>query len=117
MYRTVGQLDSATAILAGWWPSYFTRIALPEKSIEGRTVYAVRLRAGSATNRRGVLMVGGTHSRELMNPDALLEVAIDLMVSHINGSDIHYGGFTMPANTAKTILESMDLWFVPCINP
>lgn len=117
MYRTVAQLDGAMSFLSGFWPSYFTRFTLPENSIQGRPVHGLRLRAGTATNRRGVLMVGGTHSRELMNPDALLEVAIDLMVSHINNSDITYGGFTMPAATAKTILESMDLWFVPCINP
>ena len=117
MYRTVAQLDSAISVLAGWWPSYFQRVQLPEASVQGRPVHALRLRAGTATNRRGVLMIGGTHARELMNPDALLEVAIDMMVSHINGSDVRYGGFTMPAATVKTILESMDLWFVPCINP
>lgn len=117
MYRTVAQLDSAMGFLAGFWPSYFTRITLPENSIQGRPVHALRLRAGTASNRRTVLMVGGTHSRELMNPDALLEVAIDLMVSHINNTDISYGGFSMPADTTKTILESLDLWFVPCINP
>lgn len=117
MYRTVQQLDSLTALLGGWFPGYFQRVQLPEYSVEGRPVYALRLRAGTATNRRGVLMIGGTHSRELMNPDALAELAVDMLVSHINSTDITYGGFTMPANTVKTIMESMDVWFVPCINP
>lgn len=117
MYRTVAQLDSLTSLLAGWFPGYFQRYRLPENSVEGRPVYALRLRAGTETNRRGVLLIGGTHSRELMNPDALAELAVDMLVSHINGTDITYGGFTMPAATVKTIMESMDLWFVPCINP
>jgi hypothetical protein len=117
MYRTVAQLDSLTSLLAGWFPGYFQRYRLPEDSVEGRPVHALRLRAGTATNRRGVLLIGGTHSRELMNPDALAELAVDMLVSHINGTDISYGGFTMPAATVKAIMESMDVWFVPCINP
>jgi hypothetical protein len=35
------------------------------------------MRAGRPGNRRGVLLVGGTHARELMNPDALVELAVD----------------------------------------
>ena len=39
------------------------------------------LRAGGGGERRGVLLVGGTHARELMNPDAIIELAVDLFVS------------------------------------
>ncbi len=68
MYRTVAQIDSATSILSTWFPQLFTRVQLPEASVQGRPVYALRMRAGSGTGRRGVLIVGGTHARELMNP-------------------------------------------------
>lgn len=117
MYRTVAQIDSITGILATWFPSYFTRIRLPEPSVLGRPVYALRLRAGRGAERRGVLLVGGTHARELMNPDAILELAVDLFVSHRNGSDIVYGGKRWPAADIKLILETLDLWLVPCMNP
>ena len=117
MYRTIAQLDSLTALLAGWFPQYFTRIQLPEASVEGRPVYALRMRAGGGGDRRAVLLVGGTHARELMNPDAIVELAVDLLVSHANATDIVYGGRTWPANDIRIIVESLDLWMLPCLNP
>jgi hypothetical protein len=117
MYRSVAQLDLLSNELATRHPSYFTRFALPEPSVEGRPVYLLRLRTGGGDERRGVLVVGGTHSRELMNPDAIIELAVDLFVSHANGSDITYGGLTWSAADIKLILETLDLWLVPCMNP
>lgn len=117
MYRTVAQIDSAIGLLAGWFPQYFTRIQLPEPSVQGRPVYALRMRAGGGGERRGVAMIGGTHARELMNPDAILDLAIDLLLSHANGTDIVYGGRRWPANDVRVILETLDLWLVPCVNP
>jgi murein tripeptide amidase MpaA len=117
MYRTVAQLDSLTAQLAAGFPQLCARVRLPEASVEGRDVYALRMRAGGGADRRGVLLVGGTHSRELMNPDALVELAVDLVVSYLNGQDIAYGGRTWPARDIKVILESLDLWLLPCSNP
>jgi len=117
MYRTVAQLDGLTGLLAAWFPQYFTRIALPEASVEGRPIYALRMRFGAGPDRRGVLVVGGTHARELMNPDAIVELAVDLLVSHATGTDIVYGGRTWPANDIKILLEALDLWLLPCLNP
>lgn len=117
MYRTIAQIDSATNILSAWFPQYFTRVQLPETSIEGRPVFALRMRAGSGSGRRGVLIVGGTHARELMNPDAIIDLAIDLLLSYSNGTNINYGGKTFTANEVKLILEAMDIWLLPCVNP
>jgi murein tripeptide amidase MpaA len=117
MYRTIGQLDSLTGLLASWFPQYFSRIQLPNASVEGRPVYALRMRAGGGEERRGVLIVGGTHARELMNPDAILELAVELLVSHFNGTDLVYGGRTWSALDVRIILETLDLWLLPCLNP
>jgi murein tripeptide amidase MpaA len=117
MYRTVAQLDLLTQLLAQFFPQLVTRFELPEPSIEGRKVYAIRLRAGGGTNRRGVLLVGGTHARELMNPDAIVELAVDMLVSYALNRDIVYGGRTWQANDIRIILETLDLWLLPCSNP
>jgi len=117
MYRTIAQIDSATNILSSWFPQVFTRVQLPENSVEGRPVFALRMRAGGGAARRAVLIVGGTHARELMNPDAIIELSIDLLLSYSNGTDIRYGGKTFPADDVKLILEAMDIWLLPCINP
>jgi murein tripeptide amidase MpaA len=117
MYRTVAQLDSLSGLLAAWFPQFFTRLQLPETSVEGRPVYALRMRAGGGENRRGVLVVGGTHARELMNPDAIVELAVDLLVSYALNRNIVYGGRTWHANDIRIILETLDLWLLPCSNP
>jgi murein tripeptide amidase MpaA len=117
MYRTVAQLDSLTNSLATQFPGTFTRVQLPEASVGGSPVFALRMRAGDLEDRRGVLLVGGTHSRELMNPDAIVELAVDLLVSYLNGADLVYGGRSWPANDVKFTLEALDIWMVPCSNP
>ena len=117
MYRTIAQLDFLTGLLAAWFPQFFTRLQLPENSVQGRPVYALRMRAGGGGERRGVLIVGGTHSRELVNPDATIELAVDLLVSYALNRDIVYGGRTWPANDIRIILETLDLWLLPCSNP
>ncbi len=117
MYRTVAQIDSALHILATWFPSFFMRQQLPETSVHGRPVYALRLRAGGGGDRRAVLVIGGTHARELMNPDAIVELAVDLLLSYSNGTNVVYGGKTFQADDVKLILEALDIWLVPCINP
>ncbi|MGR0221326.1 M14 family zinc carboxypeptidase [Agromyces sp. ZXT2-6] len=117
MYRTVAQLDSQMQSLATWFPGFFTRTQLPEASVQGRPVYALRLRAGTGPERRGVLLVGGTHARELMNPDAIIELAVDLFVSYATNRDLVYGGKTWPAADIKLILDALDIWMVPCANP
>lgn len=117
MYRTATQIESAMAILTAFLPEV-TRIQLPETSVEGREIHAIRLRGGDAEGeRRGVLMIGGTHARELMNPDALIDLAVDLVIAYRNGTDIVYGGKTWSAQTIELILETLDLWIAPCINP
>ena len=117
MYRTVTQLDSLTGVLATWFSAHFTRVQLPEPSIEGRPVYALRLRFGGGRTRRGVLLVGGTHARELMNPDAIVELAVDLLLSRVLSRDLTYGGRTWTALDIRLIVDSLDIWMIPCSNP
>lgn len=117
MYRTVSQLDAAGSALAAAYPQLCTQFMLPESSVRGRPVRALRLRAGGGNNRRGVLLVGGTHARELMNPDLLIELAVDLVASYRAGTDVVLGGRTWPAADIKLILETLDLYLLPCVNP
>jgi hypothetical protein len=117
MYRTVSQLDAAGSTLAANYPQLCSQFVLPEPSVQGRPVRALRLRAGAGENRRGVLLVGGTHARELMNPDLLIEMAVDLVVSYLTGNDVVLGGRTWPAGDIRLILETVDLYLLPCVNP
>jgi murein tripeptide amidase MpaA len=117
MYRTVGQLDTLTGLLAQYVPDLVTRFQLPEPSVEGRPVFALRLRSGDGGQRRGILLVGGTHARELMNPDLLVELAVDMVVSYITGDDLVLGNRTWPATELRLMLDALDVYLVPCSNP
>jgi murein tripeptide amidase MpaA len=117
MYRTIAQIEAEIGLLAAWFPAYFTKIPLPNNSVLGTPISALRMRFGDGPERRGILLVGGTHARELMNPEAILDMAVDLLLSHINGTDIVYGGKTFTADVVKLILEAVDLWLLPCLNP
>lgn len=117
MYRTVAQLDSVMGTLAAFFPQLCQRVELPNRSHQGRPIYALRLRAGGGGNRRGVLIVGGMHARELMNPDAIVELQMDLVLSYLNQTGRSYGGAHWSALDIKVILETLDIWMLPCANP
>ncbi|HEV7241001.1 MAG TPA: M14 family zinc carboxypeptidase, partial [Thermoanaerobaculia bacterium] len=117
MYRTVAQLDSVMNILSLFFPQVCTRVELPHRSVEGRPIFALRIHAGTATNRRGVLLLAGLHARELMNPDAIAELQLDLVQAYLNETGLTYGGKSFSALDIKTMLESLDVWTLPCANP
>jgi murein tripeptide amidase MpaA len=117
MYRTVAQLDTLTSLVAETFPQLAIRYELPEPSVEGGPVFGLRLRAGEGGERPGVLLVGGTHARELMNPDLLVELAVHLVVSATRGTDLVLGERTWPARDLRLLLDTLDLYLVPCANP
>ena len=117
MYRTVAQLDSVMNILSVFFPAVCTRVEMPNRSVEGRPIYALHVHAGSATNRRGILIIGGMHARELMNPDAIADLQLDLVTAYLNETGITLGGRSWSDVDIKIMLESLDVWFLPCANP
>jgi murein tripeptide amidase MpaA len=105
------------SMLARILPWLCTRAELANPSIEGRTMHALRLARGGGTGRRGVLIVGGLHARELMNPDAIVELVRDLILAYIRGTGITYGGRSWSAFDIKVMIETLDIWMIPCVNP
>lgn len=116
MYRTITQLDEAIESLVNTRPDLGTRVTL-NNSVEGRPIHALRLRAGGGTNRRGILIVGGMHARELMNPDAIIELAFDLVQAYTNETGLSYGGAQWSALDVRVMMETLDIWMLPCANP
>ena len=116
MYRTITQLDEAIESLVNTRPDLCTRVGL-NNSVEGRPINALRLRAGGGTNRRGILIVGGMHARELMNPDAIIELAFDLAQAYTSETGLTYGGAEWSALDIRIMMETLDIWMLPCTNP
>jgi murein tripeptide amidase MpaA len=117
MYRTVAQLDSVMEILSLFFPQLCTRVQLPNASVEGRPIYALRMRGGSGSFRRGVLIIGGMHARELMNPDAIADLQLDLVRCYLNETGLVLGGKSFSAPDIKVMVETLDIWMLPCANP
>ncbi|MGH3836676.1 MAG: M14 family zinc carboxypeptidase, partial [Pseudonocardiaceae bacterium] len=92
------------------------RIVLTDSG-EGRTISALRIHAGAATNRRGVLFVGGTHARELLNPDALVDLTIGLLQHYFNGTDWVIGGRTWDAGILRSAMHILDIFILTNANP
>ena len=116
MYRTIAQLDAAIDLLVDTRPDLCTRVTL-NNSTEGRPIHALRLRAGGGANRRGILIVGGMHARELMNPDAIIELAIDLAQAYTSETGLSYGGAAWSVLDVRIMMETLDIWMLPCANP
>jgi carboxypeptidase T len=116
-YLSTAAIEGAVQYLASAYPALFQLITLPEQSVEGRTIHALKLANGSGPGRRGVLFLGGVHARELVNPDALITLATRMCQSYTNNTDIVLGGKTYPASTVKLIVDTMDVFMLPLVNP
>ena len=117
MYLTVPQIDWMIDLLSATRPDFFTKVTLNEPSIEGRSVNGIRLHAGPSTSRSAVLILGGTHARELMNPDSILDLAVELFLSYENGTDLKYGNRTWPADEVRIFMEDLDTGLRRATNP
>jgi Zinc carboxypeptidase len=124
-YRTFAQLSQFLEGLAFVAHARCETFTLPEPSVEGTAVTGLHIHVGEAGGSRpGVLLLGGVHARELMNPEAIAELAADLLTSYANDTDITYAvpgsgapGATWTAGAIALMLESLDIWMVPCSNP
>jgi murein tripeptide amidase MpaA len=125
VYRTFAQLSQAIAGLASANPALCETFTLAQSSVEGATITGLHIHAGDAGgNRNGVLLLGGVHARELMNPEAIVDLAADLLVSYAQESDTTYvvpgtgtAGATWAGIGIRVMLEALDIWMVPCSNP
>ena len=85
VYRTVAQLDSVRGRPRRGFPNCGPATSCRTDPTQGRRSTLFSMRAGGGSNRRGVLLVGGMHARELMNPDAIVDLQLDLVTSYLNG--------------------------------
>lgn len=117
-YMTAAEVESALAALAAANPALVTLITLPFTTWKGRTSHAVRLRAGaSPAARPGVLFTGSMHAREWGGSDILVSFAVKLVDAYKTSSGITYGGKTFTAAQVKNILEQLDVFVFPDVNP
>ncbi len=116
MYRRSADIEAIIDELVADLPDLVTKIELL-RSRRGRPISAMRIGRGAPGERPTVLFVGGVHARELLNPDLLVDLVIDLLTHYLELSDWVMGGHRWPAATVRAIVESVDLLVLPNANP
>lgn len=116
-YLDTAGINTGINAIAAAHPGLAQVVILPEKSVKNKTIRALRLRAGSAVSRRGALIVGGVHARELVNPEAVLNLAVKLTDSYAASTGFNVGGKTFTWNQVKLTMETLDVFLLPLANP
>lgn len=115
-YLSPTAVEAGLVHLASTYPAIARTLVVPETSVEGRVIRAVRIGAGSG-ERNGALLVGGTHARELINPDLLLRFALGLCDAYSNRTGLTYGRKAWSAAEVRLVVENVDLFVLPLLNP
>ena len=71
----------------------------------------------SSDTRPGVLITGSMHAREWGGSDICINFLTNLIDGYINNKTIIYGETTFPPVQIKTMLEHIDLFVFPDVNP
>jgi carboxypeptidase T len=116
-YMTVDEVESALINLQTLHPDLVTIIELPNRSWENRVSRAVRVRAGMNANRVGVLFTGSMHAREWGGSDICITFLVNLINAYRTNNVLTYGGKSFSASQVRTILENVDLFVFPDVNP
>ena len=116
-YLDVAGIESALSALHAAHPGLTELITLPHPTHEGRTCWVLRIGTQPGTAADGLLVLGGVHAREWVPPDALVALASDLLTTYANGTGLSYGGASYPASEIARLLETLNLFLFPCVNP
>ncbi len=116
-YLSVQGVEASLDYLARTYASICTRIPLPETTHDGRSCSAIRIGAPAGSPKNGLLLLGGVHAREIVNPDLLVTFAFNLCRSYAGGTGLTFGGKSYAASDVKLIVDNVDLYVFPQVNP
>ena len=115
-YLSVNAISDAIDHIATTYPAIAQIIALPETSVEGRQIRALKIAHGGG-NRTGVLFLGGTHARELVNPETVLSFALRLCDAYTNNTGLTFGPKVFQPSAIQTVVNGLDIFLLPLVNP
>jgi murein tripeptide amidase MpaA len=116
-YLSVAAINAAVDHITATYPALAVPVALPEASVEGRPVKALKIGDGTGTGRTAVLFLGGTHARELINPETLISFALRLCDAYINNTGLAFGPRTYDPGSIQSLVKTLDIVLVPMVNP
>jgi murein tripeptide amidase MpaA len=92
-------------------------ILLPNRTSEGRQSHALRIGPPDAQGASAIAITGGLHAREWVPPDALVNLAADLLEAHARGTGLRYGTQRFSAEEIRSVVEGLQVVLFPCVNP
>lgn len=116
-YLSVNAISDAIDYIATTYPAITQIIALPEPSVEGRQIRALKIANGAGASRTGVLFAGGTHARELVNPETVLSFALRLCDAYTNNTGLTFGPKAYEPADVQTVVNGLDIFLLPLVNP
>jgi murein tripeptide amidase MpaA len=116
-YLNVIEIESALQNLAAVYSESTELLACPNVTHEGRQSQVLRVGAKRDAIVHGVLILGGVHAREWVPPDALVSLAADMLEAYKLGTGLVYGGRRFSAHDVRQLMETLDLFIFPCVNP
>jgi carboxypeptidase T len=116
-YLTSEGIDSAIQYIAKSYPSLVQLIVLPEKTHEGRTSRAIKISTNNSSPKNGLLFFEGVHAREILNPDLLVKLALNLCEAYTSNIGLKFGEKSHSADDIKQIVENLELFLFPLVNP
>ena len=116
-YMDTDYIESWTTNLARLYPALCTSLALRNKTWEGRASAAIRLRAADSAKRPAVLFTSGVHAAELGGPDSCIYFLFRLLKAYQAKAAIVLGAKTFSADQVRDILDNIDIFVFPCVNP
>ena len=116
-YLNVEEIEAALDALAASYPDVTELVPLPNRTPEGRQSQALRISRADAQAGSAVVVTGGMHAREWIPPDALVNLAADLLEAHSRGTGLRYGGQRFSADDIRSVVEELQVVLFPCVNP
>jgi carboxypeptidase T len=123
-YMNADEVETALLNLSDANPDLVSLIELPNRTWENHLCRAIRVRAGNTgsttvnnSDRIGVLITGSMHAREWGGSDICIDFLLKLVDAYTNDTTLAYGETTFPPSQLKKMLESIDLFVFPDVNP
>jgi murein tripeptide amidase MpaA len=116
-YLNVEEIEAAIKAFSASYPSIAKLISLPNRTADGRQSHALQIGSADPGKTHALIITGGMHAREWVPPDALVNLAADLLEAHSRGSGLRYGEQRFSTNDIRTVIEEIEVILFPCVNP
>jgi carboxypeptidase T len=119
-YLNTAEIESILITLHKLFPGITELIQLPNPTYESRLSNAIRVRAGSPngkSDRVGVMFTGSMHAREWGGSDICIGFLVNLLSSYIDNTSLIYGKNIFSSEQIRNMLENVDLFVFPDVNP